>query len=275
MSESLAKSMLHSNPQNAEVVRKYLTARDIADSPHQLASRWVIDFGLLPLQVANAYAEPMEIVRRDVRPERESQKTYIGHWWQFARGRGAMRTALAPLNRYIAMSRHAKRLSLTWVQPETIAGDSTNVFAFDDDYSMGILMSRAHDAWAWAQSSTLKGDLRYTPTTAFATFPWPDPVSETSRRKVAEAAATLYARRSELCIEHNMGLTKLYNLMDDGAFTDLADLHRALDVAVAEAYGWPASVAQNGPELVKRLTELNQEIVEGGRPYNPFGHEHA
>jgi hypothetical protein len=51
--------------------------------------------------------------------------------------------------------------------------------------------------------------------------------------------------------------------------------HRALDIAVVEAYGWPASIAQNGPELVRRLTELNQEIVEGGRPYNPFGHTDA
>jgi len=44
---------------------------------------------------------------------------------------------------------------------------------------MGILMSRAHDAWAWAQSSTLKGDLRYTPTTVFATFPLPAPLDFT------------------------------------------------------------------------------------------------
>jgi hypothetical protein len=135
---------------------------------------------------------------------------------------------------------------------------------------MGILMSRAHDAWAWAQSSTLETRLRYTPTSVFETFPWPDPVSDAARERVAAAASALYARRSELCVEHNLGLTKLYNLMDDGAFTDLAALHKALDTAVAAAYGWPASVAQDAPELVRRLTELNREIVQDGRPYNPF-----
>jgi len=41
--------------------------------------------------------------------------------------------------------------------------NSTVVFAFDDDYAMGILTSTARAAWAWAQGSTLKGDLRYTP----------------------------------------------------------------------------------------------------------------
>jgi len=156
-----------------------------------------------------------------------------------------------------------------------MASDATCVFAFDDDYSLGILMSRAHDAWAWAQSSTLKGDLRYTPTTVFATFPWPEPVSDASRTNVAAPASALYNRRSELCLEHGLGLTKLYNLMDDGGFSDLAALHKKLDVAVAEAYGWPASVAQNGTELVRRLTELNREITEGERGYNPFGTAHG
>ena len=51
--------------------------------------------------------------------------------------------------------------------------DRKDVGAADDDYSMGILLSRAHDAWAWARSSTLKGDLRYTPSTVFMTSPSP------------------------------------------------------------------------------------------------------
>ncbi len=67
-----------------------------------------------------------------------------------------------------------------------------------------------------------------------------------------------------------MGLTALYNLMDDDGFTDLATLHKKIDVAVAAAHSWPATVAQNPTELVARLTALNREIVEGGRPYNPF-----
>ena len=67
-----------------------------------------------------------------------------------------------------------------------------------------------------------------------------------------------------------MGLTKLYNLMDEGAFADLAALHRRLDEAVAAAYGWPKSVAQDGPELVRRLSALNREIADGGRAYTPF-----
>lgn len=181
-----------------------------------------------------------------------------------------MRTALSPLTRYAAVGRHGKRMGIAWVDPWTMASDATCVFAFDDDYSMGILLSKAHDAWAWARSSTLETRLRYTPTSAFETFPWPDPVLEAQRAAVAAASVALYERRSELCREHNLGLTKLYNLMDDGGFTDLATLHRKLDEAVAVAYGWPASVAQDAPELVRRLSELNREISEGDREYHPF-----
>lgn len=161
---------------------------------------------------------------------------------------------------------------IAWQNPSTLPSDATNVFAFDDDYSMGILLSRAHDAWAWAwaRSSTLETRLRYTPTSVFETFPWPDPVSEAHRAAVDAASVALYERRSELCLEHNLGLTKLYNLMDDGGFADLAALHRRLDTAVAAAYGWPASVAQDAPELVRLLTELNREISEGAREYSPF-----
>lgn len=144
------------------------------------------------------------------------------------------------------------------------------VFAFDDDFSMGVLQSRAHVAWAWHQSSTLKGDLRYTPSSVFMTFPWPDRATVAQRERVADVCRRLLAHRSELCERDQVGLTKLYNAMDDGAYTELAALHRELDVAVADCYGWPAGTAQDDADLVARLSELNRQISEGERDYRPF-----
>jgi len=105
----------------------------------------------------------------------------------------------------------------------------------------------------------------------FETFPFPDPVEPGARTRVVAASSALYARRSALCLEHGIGLTRLYNLMDDGAFTDLRLLHLELDRAVVAAYGWPAAVAQDSTELVRLLTERNREIAVGERPYAPFG----
>ena len=273
ISSDIAQSLLRDGAVDyREAIRPYLDSDDINDAPGQRPTRWVIDFAALPLEKAYGFPRAIDIVRREVKPERDTSddKGFRTKWWLFGRSRGPMRKALAPLSRYAAVGRHGKRMGIAWVDPWTMASDATNVFAFDDDYSMGILLSRAHDAWAWARSSTLKGDLRYTPTTAFLTFPWPDPISALQRAAVAVASVALYERRSELCREHNLGLTKLYNLMDDGAFTELVALHRKLDEAVAAAYGWPASVAEDPPELVRRLTVLNRQITEEARPYDPF-----
>ena len=273
VSDTVAETLLQDPSQDFRVVvRPYLTSNDIAEDPRQLPSRWIIDFAQLSLEDAARYAPALAIVRRDVKPFRDTVRRE-GHrkkWWQFGEPRVGLRRALRPLTRYATVGAHGKRMLIAWQEPWVLASNANMVFAFDDDYSMGILLSRAHDAWAWAQSSTLKGDLRYTPTTAFMTFPWPDPVTPEQREAIAAASRTLYDRRSELCIEHGMGLTKLYNLMEEGGFADLAALHRRLDEAVAAAYGWPRSVAQDPEQIVSRLTALNREIVEGGRAYDPF-----
>lgn len=273
LSPSTAERVLDDDPMYREVVRPYLTASDIADDARQAPSRWVVDFGLRALEEATAYPLALEIARRLVKPEREknNRRAYRERWWLFAEPRTALRAALAPLPRYAVSARHGKRLSIAWAQPWTLASDATNAYAIEDDYTMGVLLSRAHEAWAWARSSTLKGDLRYTPTTAFMTFPFPDPVTAVAREAVAEASRALYTRRSALCVEHGIGLTKLYNLMDDGGFADLRALHLALDRAVVAAYGWPAAVAQDDAELVRLLTERNREIAQGERAYAPFG----
>ena len=135
---------------------------------------------------------------------------------------------------------------------------------------MGVLTSRAHGAWAWYRSSTLKGDLRYTPTTVFATFPWPDTASEADRERVADITRRLLARRAEVCLAEGFGLTKLYNAIDEGAYQDVKALHRELDEAVAQCYGWPRRIAQDDAALVERLRELNRQIATGQREYHPF-----
>lgn len=134
---------------------------------------------------------------------------------------------------------------------------------------MGVLLSRIHDRWAWAQSSTLKGDLRYTPTSVFATFPWPSP-NDTQRTRIADIAHRLSELRAKLSIERTMGLTKLYNECDEGAHKELRELHETLDHAVATAYGWPASALSDPAEITSRLLGLNAAIAAGGREYAPF-----
>jgi hypothetical protein len=87
----------------------------------------------------------------------------------------------------------------------------------------------------------------------------------------AAVGARFLNRRSEICITGQIGLTTLYNRMDDGAYTDLKALHRKLDEAAAACYGWPKRIAQDDAEFVAQLSDLNRAIVTGDRPYQPFG----
>jgi hypothetical protein len=181
-----------------------------------------------------------------------------------------MRQALYGFERYIAALAQGKRIFFAWQEAWTCPSNLTNVFAFSDDYSLGVLSSTIHHEWAKAQSSTLEDRFRYTPTSAFETFPWPDPISDAQREQIADLARRIVARRQEICLERQIGLTKLYNEVDDGAYADLAKLHRKLDEAVCAAYGWPRSIAGDADETNVRLLALNQEIAAGRRPYDPF-----
>jgi hypothetical protein len=78
-------------------------------------------------------------------------------------------------------------------------------------------------------------------------------------------------RRQEICGAEQIGLTKLYNLVDEGGYADLRATQLELDEAVAAAYGWPKGVAQDAEEIVRRLLALNAEIARGHRDYAPFG----
>ncbi|MEX1164140.1 MAG: DNA methyltransferase [Nitriliruptor sp.] len=253
-----------------DVVRPYLTGEDIADDPEQRPGRWIIDFAQRPLEEAMRYPAALAIVRERVKPDRDTnrRKARRERWWLFGEQAVGLRRATADLPRYIGSLAFGKRLLLTWLEPWTCPSGKIYVFAFDGDDAMGLLNSRAHDAWAWARGSTLKADLSYTSTSAFETFPWPE-LDDEHRATVASAGAALYERRTTLCRSEGIGSTELYNRLDDGAYTDLRDAHRALDRAVAAAYGWPLSVAQDDDELVRRLLIRNREIADGA-PYDPF-----
>ena len=253
------------------VVRPYLTGDDIAGVPGSEPSRWAIDFGALSLEEAERFPTALQRIRERVKPRKDENKDagIRERWWQFTRPRGELREALRSLNRYIACARHGKRLVMAWVTEPTIASDATVAFAFDDDYAMGVLCSSIHERWTRAQASTLKGDLRYTPTTVFATFPWPA-ATAVQRGEIAEIAKRLIELRDALSVDRDVGLTKLYNECDEGMHKELHELHEQLDRAVAEAYGWPTSVLFDPADITARLLALNAAIAEGDLAYAPF-----
>jgi hypothetical protein len=87
----------------------------------------------------------------------------------------------------------------------------------------------------------MRNDPRYTPSTVFDTFPRPEPIDQ-----LADVGRTLDTERREIMLRRDLGLTKLYNLVNDPDIADSSDgdmarmreIHVELDHAVMDAYGW-------------------------------------
>ena len=257
------------DPPYARVIRPYMSGDDIARDPQQQPSRFIVDFALMTLEEAGRYPGALQIVQLQAKHDREESTSYHRNprWWQFLWPRPVFRAKARELTRFLAGTATGKRILFCWCAPEVIASNSTNVFALAADSHFGVLTSQVHTSWARARSSTLEDRIRYTPTSAFETFPWPSG----DLTAVGDVARRLYARRLEICFERQIGLTKLYNEVDDGAYRDLRELHEELDVAVAAAYGWPPSAAHDPQESNRLVLELNRAIAAGEIDYRPFG----
>jgi type II restriction/modification system DNA methylase subunit YeeA len=244
---------------NREVVRPWVNGRDITQRPRGM---WIIDFGTdMPIDQAALYEVPFEYVKEHVKPRRDESKTTIQEWWRHERPRDEMRDALERLPRFIATTRVSKHRLFVWLDAETLADSATIVFARDDDYFFGVLHSSVHEVWARRKGTQLReveSGFRYTPTTTFETFPFPES-SDDDREKIAAAAMALDKLRTGWLNPDGMTddelrvrtLTNLYNECPSW----LEQAHEQLDRAVHAAYGWPYPL--DADDILARLVELN------------------
>jgi hypothetical protein len=115
------------------------------------------------------------------------------------------------------------------------------VFAIDSYTDQAVLSSAVHQLWVVKYTSTMRADINYSPSDVFETFPRP---SATIRLNAA--GRSLDEERHEIMLRRGLGLTKLYNLVNDAELSDSADrdvarmreLHVETDRAVLDAYGW-------------------------------------
>ena len=161
---------------NSDVIRPYLNAADVVRRP---ADRWIVDVSIFNRETDVSYFErPFAHLQREVQPVRVRSpiKAKRDRWWVHHRSRPALRSAVAKLERAIVTPVVAKHRLFTWVTPLVWASNLVDVIARDDDTTFGILHSRFHEAWSLRLGTWLGvgNDPRYTPTTTFETFPFPE-----------------------------------------------------------------------------------------------------
>ena len=259
ITEDIALSWIKKDDSNVAVLRPYITAREIASSPAAKTNKWIIDFNEMELEDAERYELPFEHVRETVRPERLANKNTDLHglWWQHWRPRPAMRNALKGKSEMLVVPCHSK-----WVMPiravtSALGNNSVAVFACSDYYTHGILSSIAHREWVAATASSLKGDTRYTPSTVFETFPFPQRVTAEQAEAIRRQMVELNDYRNAWMVENRQGITELYNRYFDEPASKLRKHHDALDGLVLKAYGW-----SKDDDLLSNLLDLNQELAE-------------
>jgi hypothetical protein len=243
---------------------------DLVGTTNQEPTRWIIDFGTRSLEDSAKYPAALQIVRERVKPLRDkvSRKAQRERWWQFAETRPGIMQALPQINRVALVGLTAKRLLLVWGETSWRPSHACGVYTFDDDYSFGVCQSAVHETWAWGTSSSFRTFLRYTPSIAFETFPFPHP-TENQRKRISAASKGVVELRQTACSSLGAGLTKVYNLMDDGGFVELKAAHRELDLAVIDAYGWDAALLDKPVELLDALFDLNEKCAKDSN-YKPF-----
>ena len=283
---------------NSDVIKRSINGGEITGRP---TDRWIIDFGPRSMEdECSLFELPFQYASEVIKPARLRSRTPNNResWWRYERHRPDMYDAIGSQRIYIATAMVAKHRMFVFSPSAVIPENLVIVIARDDDVTFGVLHSRFHELWSLRMGTSLEDRPRYTPTTCFETFPFPEGLTpdipaanyagDPRAIAIADAAKRLNELREAwlnpsdlvkrvpevvpgfpdriLPVDDNAAailkkrtLTNLYN--ERPAW--LANAHSDLDAAVAAAYGWPADISED--DALARLFALNQSraIVAG------------
>lgn len=299
--------LIAGDPRNAEIIKPYLGGEEVNNSPSHANNRYVIDFLDRPLErketgqswirlteelqrqqlrdgvvafdypgeVARDWPSLIEIVERLVKPERDKdpRDARRKRWWIHGERATGLYSAIAPLPRFFAVSQVSPQFGVAALPVGPVYAMTLICFAFSTNASFATLQSRVHEIWARFFASSMKDDLRYTPSDCFETFPLPPGYD--SAPALDATGETYHAHRAATMVATDKGMTKTYNRFHDANdraadIVELRRLHAMMDEAVLRAYGWddladrahpgdPAKGIAPGEDAARFLTEEDED----------------
>ena len=159
-------------------------------------------------------------------------------WWQYAGLKSDLYATASQLPNLLVRARVSDTHAIVLVPSSQVFSDQIVVFGTESTSVLAVLQSTIHEAWARKYGSTLKGDMRYSPSDCYDNFPFPE-----NLETLQATGNNLQTFRSKTLVAQGVGLTSLYHKMNDpaeasSAISTLRDLHLQMDLAVAAAYGW-------------------------------------
>ena len=233
-------------PPYSERVFPFVGGEEVNNSPDHSPHRHIINFEGFPLEIARKWPLLLRIVEERVKPQRDesNRDAYRTRWWQFGERQSTLYESIRGMHRVLANCQVSPHMAFAFLPATWIYAHTLNVFAMPGDSTFCVLQSRIHEVWVRFFGSSMKDDLRYTPTDCFETFPFPEgfeanPALEAGGKAYCEFRAALMIRANG---GKGEGLTKTYNRFHDPAETSadilrLRELHAAMDRAVLDAYG--------------------------------------
>ncbi|PTV95932.1 type II restriction/modification system DNA methylase subunit YeeA [Rhodobacter aestuarii] len=257
-------------------IRHYRNGRDLTATPRGVM---VIDlFGLTEADVRSRFPAVYQHVWDKVKPERDqnNREGYKRNWWIHGEPRKDLRPALAGLPRFIATVETTKHRVCQFLDGATLPDNMLIAVALDDAAWLSVLSSQVHVIWALSAGARLGvgNDPRYTKSKCFDPFPFPA-LTEAQKIHLRSLGEQLDAHRKAQQKAHpKLTLTGMYNVLeklrageriegkdreiyDQGLLGILRAIHDQIDTSVAEAYGWPADLSEDG--ILHRLVDLNRE----------------
>lgn len=260
-------------------IRQYRNGRDLMAHSRDVM---VIDlFGLDVDQARKDFPEVYQHLAATVKPERDknNRSSYRDNWWIFGEPRRELRPALEGLKRYVATVETSRYRVFQFLDMAILPDNKIVAIASSDGAHLGILSSRIHVTWAMRAGGWLGvgNDSVYVKSNCFDPFPFPA-TDDLRKQRIRAIAEELDAHRKRVLEAHpHLTLTGLYKVLerlragvapadlemperrifDDGLVLILKELHDRLDVAVADAYGWPVDLSDE--EILARLVALNKE----------------
>jgi methylase of polypeptide subunit release factors len=262
VSEMERAALLRSAPENADVLRPFINGQEVNTCPDQRPSKTIIYFRAWPIERARAYEGPFALVEERMRPFRASQNRASNRdrWWIYGEARPALSERLARLPRCFTLARTTKYLSLSASATNYVFADM-KVLTTDRWDLYAVMQSTLHEVWARKYSGSLETRLRYSGSKCFDTFAFPDDLWQTASPALVAIGEQYHEHRKSLMLSLWLGLTDVYNLFHARDLSpvkvakvskkpaeesergyqgllELRRLHREIDIAIRDAYGW-------------------------------------